>query len=134
MKEEILFFGIYSYLFSWHVQSSLFFAISAQDKWFLFPCSKLTTPNPEKIYKAGSADLGKQRGWESWICGMCCRDRYMLTATLTSFSGELGLVSHFCLNKMFDTVSDFFFSSFRPGCALAFPLSMFFLGRSRIVY
>lgn len=35
----------------------------------------------------------------------------MLTATLTSFSGELGLVSSFCLNKMFDTVSDFFFFS-----------------------
>lgn len=33
----------------------------------------------------------------------------MLTATLTSFSSELGLVSHFCLNKMFDTVSDLVF-------------------------
>lgn len=47
----------------------------------------------------------------------------MLTATLTSFSGELGLVSSFCLNKMFDTVSDFFFFLLPLGCALAFPLS-----------
>lgn len=78
----------------------------------------------------------ESRGRESWSWGTRCRDRYMLPVTLTSFSGELGLVSTFCLNKVIDTVSDFSPPTPLPACALAFPLSVAFFGggRSGIVY
>lgn len=105
-KEEIFIFGIFGYFFSWCVQFFLFFHISAQEK-----CLLLQTYNSkprENVCINQQMLIQESRGWESWIWGLCCRDRYMLTATLTSFSGELGLVSSFCLNKMFDTVSDFF--------------------------